>query len=104
MAIRSLARRSAERAASAITVSVGLFSAPATGIDHQDIRDLMKSIEAVLTTFSLCQRSFTPPLAQPPAKSYLEYSHPWPANSWVISEPSRYYQSYYVRLLAAFVR
>jgi len=56
------------------------------------------------TTFSLCQRSFTPPLAQPAAKSYLQFNDPWPANSWAISEPSLQYQSYYVRLLAAFVR
>jgi endoglucanase len=55
-------------------------------------------------TFSLCQRNFAPPLAQPPAKSYLQYNDPWPANSWAISEPSLNYQSYYVRLLAAFVR
>jgi endoglucanase len=55
-------------------------------------------------TFSLCQQNFTPPLAQPPAKSYLQYNDPWPANSWAISEPSLYYQSYYVRLLAAFAR
>jgi endoglucanase len=55
-------------------------------------------------TFSLCQRSYTPPLAQPAAKSYLQFNDPWPANSWAISEPSLQYQSYYVRLLAAFVR
>jgi endoglucanase len=55
-------------------------------------------------TFSLCQRSFSPPLAQPPAKSYLQFNDLWPANSWAISEPSLQYQSYYVRLLAAFVR
>jgi endoglucanase len=55
-------------------------------------------------TFSLCQRSLTPPLAQPPAKSYLQYNDPWPVNSWEVSEPSLYYQSYFVRLLAAFVR
>jgi hypothetical protein len=33
------------------------------------------------TTFSLCQRNFTPPLAQPPAKSYLQYNDPWPATA-----------------------
>jgi endoglucanase len=55
-------------------------------------------------TFSLCQQNFTPPLAQPPAKSYLQYNDSWPANSWAISEPSLGYQSYYVRLLAAFTR
>ena len=56
------------------------------------------------TTFSLCQQNFAPPLAQPPAKSYLQFNDPWPANSWAISEPSLYYQSYYVRLLASFTR
>jgi endoglucanase len=56
------------------------------------------------TTFSLCQRNFAPPLAQPPAKSFLQFNDPWPANSWAVTEPSLYYQSYYVRLLAAFTR
>jgi hypothetical protein len=55
-------------------------------------------------TFSLCQHNFTPPLAQPPAKSYFQFNDPWPANAWAVSEPSLYYQSYYVRLLAAFAR
>jgi endoglucanase len=55
-------------------------------------------------TFSLCQQNFTPPSAQPPAKSYLQFNDSWPANSWAVSEPSLYYQSYYVRLLAAFTR
>ena len=53
---------------------------------------------------SLCQRSYTPPLAQPPAKSYLQFNDPWPANSWAVTEPSLSYQSYYIRLLAAFTR
>jgi endoglucanase len=56
------------------------------------------------TTFSLCQRNLVPPFAQPPVKSYLQFNDPWPANSWAISEPSLGYQSYYVRLLAAFTR
>jgi hypothetical protein len=56
------------------------------------------------TTFSLCQRNFTPPSGQPPAKSYLQFNDSWPANSWAVTEPSLYYQSYYVRLLAAFTR
>ena len=56
------------------------------------------------TAFSLCQRNFTPPSAQPPAKSYLQFNDSWPANSWEVTEPSLYYQSYYVRLLAAFTR
>jgi endoglucanase len=56
------------------------------------------------TTFLLCQRNLTPPSSQPPAKSYLQFNDPWPVNSWEITEPSLHYQSYYVRLLAAFVR
>jgi endoglucanase len=57
------------------------------------------------TKFSLCQKnSLVPPLEQPPAKSYLQFNDPWPVNSWEITEPSLYYQSYYVRLLAAFTR
>jgi len=56
------------------------------------------------TTFSLCQRNLKPPLSQPPAKSYLQFNEPWPVNSWEVTEPSLHYQSYYVRLLAAFVR
>jgi hypothetical protein len=56
------------------------------------------------TTFSLCQQNLRPPLAQPPAKSYLQYNDPWPVNAWEVTEPSLYYQSYYVRLLAAFIR
>jgi hypothetical protein len=55
-------------------------------------------------TVALCQRDFKPPLEQPPAKSYLQYNDPWPANSWAITEPSMHYQSYYIRLLSAFVR
>jgi hypothetical protein len=55
-------------------------------------------------TFSLCQRNLAPPYAQPPAKSYLQFNEPWPVNAWAITEPSLGYQSYYVRLLAAFTR
>ena len=55
-------------------------------------------------TFALCRRDLKPPLEQPPAKSYLQYNDPWPVNAWEITEPSLHYQSYYVRLLAAFTR
>jgi hypothetical protein len=55
-------------------------------------------------TFPLCKRNFVPPLVQPPAKSYLQFNDPWPANSWAVTEPSLSYQSYYIRLLAAFTR
>jgi endoglucanase len=56
------------------------------------------------STFSSCQRNFVPPLEQPAAKSYAQFNDPWPANAWAITEPSLFYQSYYVRLLAAFIR
>jgi endoglucanase len=56
------------------------------------------------TMFSLCQRNLMPPSSQPPAKSYLQFNDPWPVNSWEITEPSLHYQSFYVRLLAAFTR
>jgi hypothetical protein len=56
------------------------------------------------STYSMCQRSLMPPKAQPPSKSYLQFNDPWPANSWEITEPSLGYQSYYIRLLASFVR
>ncbi len=52
---------------------------------------------------AVCKRRFAPPLGQPPMKSYLQFNDPWPANSWVVSEPSTNYQAYYIRLLAAFV-
>lgn len=54
--------------------------------------------------FALCQRDFSPPLGQPPAKAYLQFNDSWPANSWAVTEPSLSYQSYFVRLLAPFVR
>jgi hypothetical protein len=56
------------------------------------------------SAFTLCQRNLSPPLAQPPLKSYLQYNDSWPANSWEVTEPSLNYQSYNVRLLAAFTR
>jgi endoglucanase len=56
------------------------------------------------SAFSMCQRALMPPKAQPPSKSYLQFNDPWPANSWEVSEPSLTYQSYYIRLLASFVR
>jgi endoglucanase len=55
-------------------------------------------------TFSLCRQNLVPPFAQPPAKSYLQFNDPWPANAWAVTEPSLFYQSYYVRLLAPFTR
>jgi endoglucanase len=52
--------------------------------------------------FSFCSMSWTPPLGQPPAKSYRQFNHGWPANSWAVTENSNGYQVQYIRLLAAF--
>ena len=52
--------------------------------------------------FALCDLSLTPPLGQPPMKSYLQFNDGWPANSWEITENSNGYQVQYIRLLAMF--
>jgi len=54
-------------------------------------------------SFSLCRRGFSPPLSQPPAKSYLQFNDPWPANSWEVTEPSTGYQAAYILALAPYV-
>ena len=46
--------------------------------------------------------TITPPAGQPILKSYAQFNNDWPDNSWEITEPAIYYQSSYVRLLAAF--
>ena len=46
--------------------------------------------------------SLSPPNGQPPQKSYKDWNGP--DASWAVSEPGIYYQSAYVKLLAAFVR
>jgi hypothetical protein len=46
----------------------------------------------------------SPPLDQPPQKSYKDFNAVWPEGSWSISEPSDGYQVAYIRLLAKFVR
>ena len=56
------------------------------------------------SSFPQCQRTFMPPRAQPPAKSYLQFNDPWPTNSWEVSEPQMEYQVLYIRLLASFVQ
>src|SRR5262249_17721327 len=54
--------------------------------------------------FSLCGKSYAPPLGQPILKSYLQFNESWPANSWSITEPATGYQAYYIRVLAKYVR
>lgn len=40
---------------------------------------------------------------QPIQKRYQDFNDDWPQNSWEITEPAIYYQSAYIRLLAAFI-
>jgi endoglucanase len=53
---------------------------------------------------ALCRNSYTPPLGQPPLKSYRQFNEGWPANSWEVTEPSTAYQAQYIRVLAKYVR
>jgi endoglucanase len=46
----------------------------------------------------------TPPMDQPPQKSYRNWNTAWPENSWEITETSLSYQAPYVLLLSQFVR
>ncbi|GAC1630572.1 MAG: hypothetical protein NVS9B10_23130 [Nevskia sp.] len=43
-----------------------------------------------------------PPTGQPPQKSYRDSNGDWPESSYAITEPAIYFQSAYVKLLAAF--
>ena len=41
---------------------------------------------------------------QPQQKSYMDFNHGWPLNSWAVSENSNGYQVQYLRLLSKFVK
>lgn len=56
-----------------------------------------------LAVFSLCSNNYTPPLGQPPLKSYLQFNEGWPVNSWEVTEPSTSYQAEYIGALARYV-
>lgn len=52
----------------------------------------------------LCDaNALTPPFGQPTQKAYKDFNTSWPQNSWELSEPAIYYQSSYIKVLAAFV-
>ncbi|MBX2872618.1 MAG: glycoside hydrolase family 9 protein [Saprospiraceae bacterium] len=52
---------------------------------------------------NLCDAgSLTPPFGQPAQKAYKDFNTSWPQNSWQLSEPAIYYQSSYIKVLAAF--
>jgi len=46
----------------------------------------------------------SPPLGQPPQKSYKDFNTSWPLNSWAVTENSGGYQVNYIRLLSKFVK
>jgi hypothetical protein len=46
----------------------------------------------------------SPPVGQPPQKSYKDFNDSWPLNSWSVTENSNGYQTAYIRLLARFLR
>jgi hypothetical protein len=48
--------------------------------------------------------SVSPPVGQPPQKSYKDFNAGGAESSWVVTEPAIYYQAAYVRLLSYFVR
>jgi hypothetical protein len=48
--------------------------------------------------------TLTPPVNQPPQKSFKVWNVGSPENSWAITEPGIYYQSAYVELLSKFVQ
>ena len=52
---------------------------------------------------ALCNaESVSPPLNQPPMKSYKDFNTSWPLNSWQITENSNGYQVAYLSLLSKF--
>jgi hypothetical protein len=55
------------------------------------------------TVFASCHAGYTPPLGQPPLKSYRQFNEGWPVNSWEVTEPSTAYQAQYIRVLAKYV-
>jgi len=53
----------------------------------------------------MCKRPIlSPPVGQPPMKSYAEFNDGWPLNSWSVTENSNSYQIAYVRLLSKYAK
>jgi hypothetical protein len=53
---------------------------------------------------ALCiSETISPPMGQPPQKSYKDFDADWPLNSWEVTENSNGYQAAYIRLLSKFV-
>jgi hypothetical protein len=54
--------------------------------------------------YELCKYNLSPVTNQPVMKMYLDENFAAPINAWQFSEPAIYYQAYYIRLIAPFVR
>jgi len=53
----------------------------------------------------LCSTAnLSPPLGQPPQKSYKDFNDNWPLDSWSVTEDSDGYQVLYIRLLSKFAK
>jgi hypothetical protein len=46
--------------------------------------------------------STIPPRNQPKNKSFLDFNHTWPLNSWEVTENGIYYQAAYIKLLSKY--
>lgn len=53
---------------------------------------------------SCTSEPLSPPLGQPPQKSYKDFNTNWPLDSWQVTEDSDGYQVAYIRLLSKFVK
>lgn len=71
---------------------------PTYGLDGCCVSNSCANLNALCNAAAL-----TPPFNQPTQKAYLDFNTSWPQNSWQISEPAIYYQSSYIKVLAAFV-
>jgi hypothetical protein len=53
---------------------------------------------------SCTSEPLSPPLNQPPQKSYKDFNTNWPIDSWQVTEDSDGYQAAYIRVLSKFVK
>ncbi|MEO8902837.1 MAG: hypothetical protein ABI488_12420 [Polyangiaceae bacterium] len=53
---------------------------------------------------SCTSEPLSPPLGQPPQKSYKDFNTNWPLDSWQVTKNGDGYQVAYIRLLSKFVK
>ena len=58
---------------------------------------------SISNNVACASQSLSPPMGQPPTKSYKQMNDEWPLNSWEITENSNTYQVNYIRLLSRYV-